>query len=57
VRFALSHLKRYLHNRIQPFDILSEMIACGIEGQPVKPRAKSLVLRKQLPAPAFSIRA
>src|SRR4029077_19341293 len=57
LRFALAHLKRNFHNRIQSLGLVGVLIARRIKGYPVKPRAKHFALRQQLTAPTVGIRA
>ena len=42
MRFAITHLKRNLHHRIQTIDSLRREIDAGIEPQTVKPGPKGL---------------
>lgn len=55
MRFAVSHLERYLDNWIQSFDFLRAVIARCIKRETIRASAENFVLRKQLSATAVRV--
>lgn len=55
VRFAVQHLKRDFHDRVQALRFLGEVIACGVEGQAIRAGAQDFAFGKQLNAAAVRV--